>query len=193
VRHLVGIHYYLAVIPWPVTFAVLWILSVGILWPMRKYFEGIAYNVSRSSQWGDFFLASAFILGVLALRQAHEPLPPWLGSIASQVVLLVLSYAAATAYVTVMPMLQGKPTIFRQEWAEIYHGLFIFPFLLYLVATALLATFCIGEWRVLAIELVFVLVWLGLVGYDGWYGMLDQQKYIKDYPPGSPSATYFWW
>lgn len=169
--HLSGIQRLLAELP-GVTFVVMLAVGIGGIWVLRRASAGEWYNVTYSGQVGDVALTLVVLLGIGVMRSLGEPLPAWLGSLVSQLVLLAACFALG-----LFVLKFGHRPIWEEQAPEQLHGFLIVPALLYLVTTVVAVTIWAGAWRTLALEAVLIGFWAFLVYVDFKTGRADQVTY----------------
>ena len=158
----------LASIPLWALAPVFYLLTIGVIWVLRDWQEGLAYNVARSSQLGDAALFTIILMAV-ALLQDGRPVPPALNTWAMQVGILVI--AAAVGYIWI----KLDPT---HRWGDRYHHLFVAPLLVYLGVNAAIIIFgAPPAYKVTAITLFAV--WALLVLSDFAERRIDQRTYLQ--------------
>jgi len=158
----------LAFTPWWILAPLAFMLTIGIVWILRDAQEGVAYNVARSSQFGDVALFTVIFMAV-AMLQDGRSVPPALNLWVIQFCLLLI--AAAVGYIWI----KIDPT---HRWGDRYHHMVVAPMLVYLgINAGVIILYAGALWEIL-LAVALLWVWLGLVSWDVHTGRLDQRKYL---------------
>ncbi|HEY4526386.1 MAG TPA: hypothetical protein VJK53_00820 [Candidatus Paceibacterota bacterium] len=155
-----------------VTSIALLLISIGLVWVLRRISAGEWFNVTYSGQIGDVALTALVLVGVSVLRNLESPLPAWLGSATAQWIWLTACFGLG-----LLALKFGHRPIFEEQAPEILHGFVIVPGLLYLVTTMVAVTIVAGAWRALAVEIIILVFWVVLVWIDQITGRADQTTY----------------
>lgn len=170
-QDLVGVLRLLAILPLWLAPILLYVLSIGIIWFLRDYFEGFGYNTAFSSQIGDAFLMGCVLMGISFLRE-HRPVPAFLNDSLWQIALAVVGGGVGFVWFAL-----DRPP----QWGDRYHHLVVAPMLVWLgVASAAIILKSGKVWEK-AVALLFFFAWAGLVGYDANTGRLPQRHYLAEH------------
>lgn len=160
--------------PW-LTGIALYLCTVTIGLLGRKIFEGLAYNVSYSSKYGDAALVMCIVIAARIL-QREPSLPDWLVSRNFHVICAVISVVIGLAV--------GGLAIVQTTWAQsqiidMCHNFLVVPFFLYTLSTMLPVTYWQGTTYEKIVTLACLVTWLALVWYDAHNGRLDQRSWLR--------------
>jgi len=160
----------LAFTPWWILAPLVYFLTIGAIWALRDYQEGLGYNVARSSQFGDAMLFTIILMAVSMLQEGR-PVPAALNLWVTQLSLLVIAVAVGYIWIKLDP---------THRWGDRYHHMFVAPLLVYLgVNAAIIILYAGAGWEMLVATVLF-LVWVGLVGWDFGSKRIDQRTYMKN-------------
>ena len=162
----------------PIGFAafVLWFLVVGVLHIGREHYEGLAYNVSRASEYGDSALVGCILIGLEVLKRNGAPdlmnsnMYGWIWC----------AIAVATAVVWELSVLKQNGWRFVETVMDTYHNLFVVPVLVYLLGTMVPITFRRGTMGEMILTCLMAALLPVLVISDARQGRLQQCKWLWD-------------
>src|ERR1035437_7556825 len=128
---------------------VLYASMIGVLYPIRRVFEGVAYNIAFSSKYGDPALIVAVLIGATILKRG-ELLSHWMrdrdqdfsGIAIGSLVSFVWWYIASPA-----------------QWGDIYHLNVVVPTFIYLGWTLVPVIYKNGTRNEKRLAFLCVLVW----------------------------------
>jgi hypothetical protein len=165
----VGSHYVLFRLHIGVSGFILLVVTIGVVFLLRNIFEGLAYQVAYSAEFGAFLLVGAVLVAARILQRG-EALSRWLIS------------GHFHAFAAVISVIFGVTcwSIFRPtQWGDNYYQLYIAPLLLYLAIT-LLPVIAINGTRAERLCVVcFALVQIALLTFDYTHGRLSQLPWIE--------------
>lgn len=150
---------------------VYYLLSIGIIWMLRDYQEGVAYNVARSSQFGDAALFTIILMAVNMLQDGR-PVPGPLNLALMQALLLIIA-----VLVGVIWYFWFDPT---PRWGDKYHHLVVAPMLVYLGINAAVIIVYAGKGWEISVAIALLSVWGVLVDLDVNTGRLNQRQWLKE-------------
>jgi hypothetical protein len=150
---------------------------VDILFLGREHYEGFAYNISRSSQYGDRALIACILIGATVLQRGVA-IPAALNSGIFNWISLGLAFAVGVVWVTLV--VAGNGWKFVGTVMDTYHNFFIVPVLLYLLTTMIPLTFCCGSAIEKIATILLLALWTFLVWLDSKHGRLQQCKWLED-------------
>lgn len=168
--------YYLLTLHSPFqTITILGLVSIGAMFFIRDFFEGLAYNTSRCALWGGCAVLGVVYLGIDLLHNAI--VPPALTSGTFHFAAGVLS--CIIAVINVGTLLRKTPS--RQETVmDLYHNWILLPGYIYLLATLIPLIITLGsEWQIVALFVLAVIYGL-TARLDVVAKRLDQPKFLKD-------------
>jgi hypothetical protein len=165
----VGSHQALLVLPIWATAAILYVVTIGVLYILRDRFEGLPYNVAYSSQVGDMFLICVVLIACTILQRGGEYPPAWM---------LSTDYHSLAAVVGVSIGITWWRIERPPHWGDIYHHLVVAPLFAYLAITLLPVIFKNGTREEVFATLGFALLWARLVVFDAKYKRLNQREWL---------------
>jgi hypothetical protein len=176
--NLTGIYWLLAVTPVWITVVTLLVFCIGILYPGRKYFEGVAYNVAYSSNFGDMALIGNFMIAVWGLQNGGR-VPMFANRILYQLVCLAISALLGIVWQFVyMEGLEKKGRV--AMIMDSYHNLVVAPMLIYLILFVNIPVmFASGNLFQWLLATTLVAIWAKLVFVDSNAERLDQQIWLR--------------
>jgi hypothetical protein len=186
-------------VPFWLLFLGLYIIVVGVLLPIRQFQEGLPYNVSFASEYGDLALILIIMIGAEVLQRTGAS--GMMGTLQFHVVVGVIallvgfvwqcitSSGAQSRDVFVFPagmfnpfylpgmvleyILNGGVTL-----ADSFHNMIGVPVLIYFLTTTILPTFRSATWFEMGSMFSLVMIWTLLVWYDARHGRLQQTKWL---------------
>ncbi|MES2023514.1 MAG: hypothetical protein V4439_02420 [Patescibacteria group bacterium] len=170
---LFGSHYFLKSTPTWVLILIYGLLY-SMLWIGRWYFEGAGYDVAYSSRFGDMGLAIFILIATNIIKQWYFSPANWMESKAFHFGVALFGFIMSMIYTAAT-----KP----QEVMDLWHAIFIVQIFLYLIITILPVYWHYGNNLQKIIGLFLLLIWAGLVIYDGANERLDQRKWIEKNHP----------
>jgi hypothetical protein len=169
--NLVLSHRFLAELPGFVSFILIYGITTAVLWPMRLYFEGVAYNVAWSSKYGDAALTAVVVLAGLVLRYGKSEMPEWATG---------TTFHAACALIGVgvgIFMVFGPTPLWRSQVADNFHNFFTIGLFFYLLlVTAPVYYYQAPSWAVW-LAVILMISWMGMAWDDVRTGRMDQRPY----------------
>jgi hypothetical protein len=172
-----GVYLVLAMAPLWITAMVLVIFCIGILYPGRKWFEGMAYNVAFSSNYGDMALIGVPLIGIWILQTGGN-VPMFANSSCYQSACAIIAVAVGIAChlaCTADLKKKGRTVMVMDS----YHNLVVIPLLVYLILfiniPIMIASGSFFQWLS---EAVLVFIWTLLVFVDFKMDRLDQQMWL---------------
>lgn len=171
---LYGSHYLFAIAPVGAA-VVLYVMTVLVLWPMRKLLEGEAYNVANSSRFGDMALCVFIACGGVLLMSGTQ-MPEWALSFDFH-----LACASIAAGVGVGVVLFVVP-FWRAQIADTYHNLVVISVYLYLIFSMAPVYYHTG-WSAVGSGLAILSVWLATLLSDIADNRLEQRAWLKKHDP----------
>lgn len=160
--------------PWVVAL-VLYMFTIVIAWPLRKYFEGLAYNIAYSSKYGDIALIGCIFIAGLILHR-YTVLPDWVTSLTFHFILGALAIGIGIG-VGINAIIHT--TWPESQWVDLGHNFLVVPFYLYVLGTTLPVTYLQGTATEKTLTVGFLLTWALLVYIDIRTGRLDQRSWLK--------------
>lgn len=177
-----GIYWVMAEVPLWAIYIGLWFFCIGILYPGRKLFEGRAYNVAFSSDFGDIALIGIFIIGAWVL-QANGKVPKFANSLFYQAICfiaaLIIGIVCQFLYLDFLGK-KGRPFMIMDS----YHNLVAIPLLAYLIFPINIPVMLIsGNLLQWLLGVAMATVWTILVFIDLRTGRLDQKTWLALHRP----------
>ncbi len=165
-----GIYRLLSITPLWVTCGILYFIFIGVLHIGREHFEGFAYNVAWSSQFGDFALIMIILISssILQKNDAYGWYSQWTFQI---------SCALCSLTIGIIVNLLLLPA---EEVMDRYHNFIVVPGLIFLLTTTLPVTFTKGSVLEIASSISLYLFWLALVIADNVTGRINQKKWLAE-------------
>jgi len=154
----------------------IYVLAVLVLYPMRRVFEGAAYNVARSSNVGDLFLV-AVVLNAWGLLQSGIQPPAWATGWGWQLVCYTIGLGAALYFTF------GQTPLWRTHLTDIYHNsvvMGVLTFAMFYIAPLILWS---GKVDFIIYAFLSVSGWALLVVSDISTGRLQQRDWLKEHDP----------
>lgn len=171
-REYVGGYYLLATTPWWQTALFLLVFTIGILYPGRWMFEGRAYNVAFSSNYGDIALTIIVVIGVVILQQGVS-LPSFVRTPNFHVAVGAIAFMIGCALV-------AKKVIYEEgQIMDIYHDIVIVPLFLYLLGILAPVIYFGGTAAEKTFALVLLALWATLVIVDIQTERMDQRRWLE--------------
>lgn len=157
-------------VPWWVLYifgpALLYYISIEAVLELRWFFQGLRYNVSLASSWGDVALGAFAFIAVYQIRQGARN-----GLLDSGK--WHLAVAAFWILAGLIMFITGE-----KEVGDVYHNVLVLPLLGYLVVS-MAPVLLEMSWKMRLIEVALLLVWVVLIAYDIKTGRLDQKGWIR--------------
>ena len=143
------------------------------IFTIREKTEGLPYNLSIGSRYGDTFLILGCLIGMYILQQKGiEAFPWWLKYDGVHVVVLALTIPVV-AKCTNLP---GDWRYVPRRWGDIYHNVFILPLLFYLVVVLGQVIAFVGDWQQRGGAALLVFAWVLCVLSDARNNRFDQRS-----------------
>lgn len=173
---LIGSHLVLSLLPIWVTLAILYVINAGILFEGRDFFEGLGYNIARSSVHGNVGLVVCMLIAADILQR--QPIGPWwLESGAFH--WLAAGIALYTGFAVEIIVLANSKWKLGQ-WMDVYHNTFIVPVFTYLMLTLLPVTYYNGTQLEIIVSFWLVVFWSILGIHDAQTGRLNQRDWLAE-------------
>ncbi len=173
---LVGAFWFLQKIPSWVLFAGLYGICIGILPVGREFFEGLPYNISWASQFGDLFLMGIIIVGGEILKNTE--LNGELSANTTHSQWRVIFICLAVGVIAQFMLVSTRP---RAMIVDTYHNIVVVPLLLNLLIAAGMVIYKYGTGSQKKEALFFLSIWFVLLILDAINGRLDQQQWLKQH------------
>ncbi len=171
----VGGIYVLSALPIWATAAIIFAITLTVIFIGREILEGIPYNIAYSAVIGDVGLTIGVLIGATILHREGVHIPQWLQNIFIHLTILLGS--------VLFGIIICESTLDSRsgQVMDIYHDVIIAPLLLYLAITLLPIIF-INSTRVEIIStLCFILLWIALVVFDIRYGRINQRRWLQSH------------
>lgn len=165
----VGSHYVLYELPIWASSIILYAATIGVIYILRDFFEGLPYQVAYSAQFGDVALVGAFLIAATIL-QRNDPLPWWLSCGYFHVLAALVSVGFGITWWSL-----DRPA----HWGDIYHHLFVAPMILYLALTLLPVILINGTKVEKCWVLCFALSWVTLLAFDLKHERINQRQWLQ--------------
>lgn len=158
------------------TVTVLGLVSIGAMFFIRDFFEGVAYNTSRCALWGGCAVLGVIYLGIDVLH--NSIVPPALTSgtfhLAVGVISVMISIAVRSS------LLRKNPGT-KETVMDTYHNWILLPGYIYLLVTlAPVILVCGSGWHSFSLALLAITYGLTLL-HDMHTGRLDQPAFLRDH------------
>ncbi len=154
----------------------LYVICIAILPVGREFFEGLPYNISWASQFGDLFLVGVIIIGgeILKNTELNARLPA--NTVRSQWIwfFICLTFGAMMQLVLV----NTRP---RAMVIDTYHNVVVISLLFNLLIAAGVVIYKYGNFNQKRQAIFFLAIWLVLLVLDAINGRLDQQLWLKQH------------
>ncbi len=171
----------LTVTPIWLIFAVLFFLCIAIHPLGRKYFEGTAYNISISSEYGDAALIAVVLITAGIIQRQGAPIfleHYQLAIVLVSIVIGILDHTVAAGW-------PKKP----QTKMDTYHNLVVVPLLVYLVLfTGLWVNLANGTALERVATITLGVIYLVTFLIDLKTGRIEQSKYLREHS-GTPTIV----
>lgn len=136
-------------------FAILYFLVVVILLPIRRIFQGVPFNHSFASVYGDTALILAIMVGLEILRKSSADW--WVYTVEFHMVALIFGMIFGLCW----QVRSGT-----KDAGDVWHNLVSVPLLIYCLTVTVLPTFGRANYWEKAGMSAFFLFWFFLVLYD---------------------------
>ena len=167
-----GSHYILSVAPWWAVAGALYVATILVLWPMRLYFEGVAYNVAWSSKYGDIVLIAIVEIAQALLQYNLVQMPGWATGWVFHLVCACVAVAVGTFLVL------GPTPLWRSQITDNYHNFFVVGLYVYLLLSIAPVLWYAQGYSAIAAALALLAVWALLAFDDVRTGRMDQRAYL---------------
>lgn len=169
-----GVYGFFSWLPMWAAASLLSFLCLGILFIIRDITEKFPYNVSVSSQQGDWALIAVILMG-MELVKGREFLAPWMG-FKFQFFTFGVSILISVFYNIIVLWREKGKRIFP---ADVFHNCFIFPLLLSLLILLLPVIFLFGPFWQKLIAISLVGFWIFSFLFDVADNRLQQRPWLK--------------
>lgn len=164
-----GSHYVLSVLPIWASSIILYAVTLGVIYVVRDFFEGLPYQVAYSAQFGDAALAGAVLIAATILQRG-DPLPSRLSCGYFHVLAALVSVGIGITWWSL-----DRPA----QWGDIYHHLFVAPLIFYLAITLLPVILINGTKVEKFCVLCFALTWATLLAFDLTHERMNQRQWLQ--------------
>jgi hypothetical protein len=161
-------YYFLVNCPTWVVFTFLYTILIGALLPIRKWKEGLPYNNSFASEYGDIALILVVQIGAEVLKR---------GSANDCLRTTELYYGMFAVCVGILWQLVAP----SRNLGDTFHNVVGVPTIIYFLSITVLHALWPATLTEKVAMITFGVAWLLLVIYDAKSGRLDQQKWLKDH------------
>lgn len=170
----IGSYYLLTLYPAFQTITVLGLISIGAMFFIRDFFEGLAYNTSRCALWGGVAVLAVIGMGISILNNSPF-IPPFLSGATFHFLTGLISIVIAIINVrTVLAKARGK----EETIMDTYHNWVLLPGYIYLMLTVIpLILVCGNGWSHVSLILLAV-VYVKTLVHDIQTGRLNQPKFL---------------
>ena len=173
-QNLSGSYYLLTLYPVFQTVTVLGLISIGAMFYIRDFCEGLAYNTSRCALWGGSAMLGVIYMGISILNNTLF-IPAFLLSTTFHLLAGLISIVIAIA--NVRTLLAKNPRAMGTVM-DTYHNLILLPGYTYLMLTLLpLIIFCGNGWHHILL-LFAIIIYVGTLKRDMRTGRLNQPQYL---------------
>lgn len=177
--YLCGIYRFLHLCPIWLTATLLFFLCISVLHLIRDKCEGLPYNVSWASQYGDHALITAILIGCTVLQRTQMTESWWNNPIA-QMIWMGFSILVGGGHQVFYLFRAAKGYRNYDTAADTYHNIVIIFLFLYLLGTILPVTFVYGSPFENFITISCLLILGKLYLYDRKDGRLQQTRWLRE-------------
>lgn len=171
-----GIYAILASLPIWATILIFYLLTLFVVDAGREKFEGFSYNVSHTARYGDVGLLIIVIIGAEILKRGQN-FTGFLAIKELQVVYLMLFVLFFVSMLRVEQIMCNKGV--KRQIVDIYHNLFIAPFIACLLLANLPVIIYHGTTMEKWVTVICYFFWAALFRYDFKHKRLDQRSWLK--------------
>lgn len=160
-------------------YIVLELLLIESGYEIRELSEGVPYNLSRGSKYGDRALIICLLLGISILQRSGAVLPHYVNNIYNQVGTVGFAILVGIAWQMHDVSARAVNTV-----TDAAHNLIVVPIFVFLfLVMAPVFVYC-GTPKECGMALLLVIFWAVMVCWDAKLGRLDQPGWFERRFPG---------